>query len=350
MRNLLKVHAQVALVKGFSRAAVYDLQREKYYFMRLAIADFLQHKLPCERELLDEALGEHYEPATEYSQWLIDNELIFAVPEELIWNFPAIADDVNIPGRLLSATVSAVQVSAALVDALCALGVRHLIVDCRGMSLQAAVEAIPRIPVEAPLSSITIWGDSEQMCAELQASRAIQARLSVVGALRPQALSTSTASSPADMMPAMRCNLTHFLHARRFNAAFHMHIDISAKGALAEGNGVSRAIGQLDATDPLKSLLDSETKRGLDGAKKDRTHICRDCEFRYMCTDPREPLQADGSEWYHATECKYNPYICKWKGEEGYRTLAECGVVSNAEGFSIDHERIAAINAELWVE
>ena len=38
------------------------------------------------------------------------------------------------------------------------------------------------------------------------------------------------------------------------------------------------------------------------------------------------------------------------KGEEGYRTLAECGVVSNAEGFSIDHERIAAINAELWGE
>jgi hypothetical protein len=69
-----------------------------------------------------------------------------------------------------------------------------------------------------------------------------------------------------------------------------------------------------------------------------------------MCSDHRAPIRLDSDNWYHTTECSYNPYICKWKGEEGYRTLAECGVVSNAEGFIIDHERIATINAELWGE
>jgi hypothetical protein len=68
-----------------------------------------------------------------------------------------------------------------------------------------------------------------------------------------------------------------------------------------------------------------------------------------MCVDNRLPHQRQSdSKWYHKTECNYNPYIAKWKGEEGYRTLAECGVTSNEQGFSIDHERIAKINDELW--
>ncbi len=37
-------------------------------------------------------------------------------------------------------------------------------------------------------------------------------------------------------------------------------------------------------------------------------------------------------------------------GEEDYFSLAECGVVSNETEFSIDHERIAEINKQLWGE
>ena len=84
--------------------------------------------------------------------------------------------------------------------------------------------------------------------------------------------------------------------------------------------------------------------------KKDETDVCKDCEFRHMCVDNRLPYERSPNEWYHKIECNYNPYIAKWEGEEGYRTLAECGVISNEEGFSIDHEKIAEINEELWGE
>lgn len=82
---------------------------------------------------------------------------------------------------------------------------------------------------------------------------------------------------------------------------------------------------------------------------KEKTDICHNCEFHNVCIDNRLPKkrESDGL-WYHTTECNYNPYIAKWKGEEGYRTLAECGVKSDETGFSIDHEHIAKINEELW--
>ncbi len=83
---------------------------------------------------------------------------------------------------------------------------------------------------------------------------------------------------------------------------------------------------------------------------KDNTDVCKDCEFRQVCVDNRIPKSRFEDDWYHPLECHYNPYIAKWKWESGYRTLAECGVKSDETGFEIDHERIAAINKELWGE
>ncbi len=83
---------------------------------------------------------------------------------------------------------------------------------------------------------------------------------------------------------------------------------------------------------------------------KTKISVCQDCEFRNMCNDSRTPMQNKNNELFYINECNYNPYIAKWEGEEGYKTLAECGVISDENGFSIDHEKIAEINKELWGE
>ncbi len=83
---------------------------------------------------------------------------------------------------------------------------------------------------------------------------------------------------------------------------------------------------------------------------KDQISICNDCEYRYSCMDRILPLQREDNSWYRSVECNYNPYICKWEGEEGYLNLAACGVRCDIAGFEIDHEKIATINQELWGE
>ena len=61
------------------------------------------------------------------------------------------------------------------------------------------------------------------------------------------------------------------------------------------------------------------------------------------CIDNRTPYQRSEKEWYHKEPCNYNPYLAKWEHEEGFVSLADCGVVSNAEGFSIDHNRVGVL-------
>ncbi|HLV91705.1 MAG TPA: hypothetical protein VKX34_01175, partial [Aequorivita sp.] len=72
---------------------------------------------------------------------------------------------------------------------------------------------------------------------------------------------------------------------------------------------------------------------------------------RYCCiTNIKREKSISKKTMYNTTECNYNPYIAKWEGEEGYKTLSECGVISNENGFTIDHDKIAEINAKLWGE
>ena len=103
-------------------------------------------------------------------------------------------------------------------------------------------------------------------------------------------------------------------------------------------------------TEDLKKIISIPEFQKYWEVHKDIQDVCKDCAFRYICVDNKVPYQRSENEWYHKIECNYNPYISKWKGEEGYKTLAECGVISNENGFSIDHDKIAEINKVLWGE
>jgi hypothetical protein len=89
-------------------------------------------------------------------------------------------------------------------------------------------------------------------------------------------------------------------------------------------------------------------KKSIWYSSKNKTDICSDCEFSGVCTDNRVPLKRKKDEWYHQSECNYNPYIAKWQGEDDYKTLKECGVTSDENGLQINHKQLEEINTQLW--
>ncbi|MDR2836169.1 MAG: hypothetical protein LBV69_08270 [Bacteroidales bacterium] len=83
---------------------------------------------------------------------------------------------------------------------------------------------------------------------------------------------------------------------------------------------------------------------------KDSTKICQDCEYRYMCIDDRMPIKVQNGEFFYKTKCPYNPYICKWQGEEGYVPIEECGTSGKETGFVPDEAKIKKLNQQIWSE
>ena len=83
-------------------------------------------------------------------------------------------------------------------------------------------------------------------------------------------------------------------------------------------------------------------------SKKNDTLICKDCEFRNLCSDNRVPHLNSKNVWTHSQECEYNPYISKWNDEEGYLSLHDSGITILNDDINICSEKLNKINETLW--
>ena len=73
----------------------------------------------------------------------------------------------------------------------------------------------------------------------------------------------------------------------------------------------------------LDNVINNPNFKKLWKKHKDLIHVCKDCEFRYMCTDCRVFIKDSKDIYSQPAKCSYNPYIAKWEGEEGYYTVEE---------------------------
>jgi hypothetical protein len=147
-------------------------------------------------------------------------------------------------------------------------------------------------------------------------------------------------------------NLT-FIESQEHHTYFNQKLYVGEKGEIMNAPECEETFGNINdikEAEELKKIIATPEFQKYWFVHKELCDVCKDCEFRHMCVDNRLPFQRKDGSWYHKIECNYNPYICKWKNEEGYKTLEECGVISNENGFSINHKKISTINKVLWVD
>jgi radical SAM protein with 4Fe4S-binding SPASM domain len=151
----------------------------------------------------------------------------------------------------------------------------------------------------------------------------------------------------------MNIGIELFTESQKHHSYFNRKVYIDWDGNIRNSPETSDSFGNLLALENIQVFVDiveSKEFQNLWKVTKDICDVCKDCELRYMCVDNRLPIRRKENEWYHLKECDYNPYINKWKGEIGYHSLMEIGVLSNANGFSINHELINTVNNKLWGE
>jgi SPASM domain peptide maturase of grasp-with-spasm system len=146
-------------------------------------------------------------------------------------------------------------------------------------------------------------------------------------------------------------NITLLTESQAHHTYFNRKLYIGGKGEIKNTPECEEEFGNiqdLKDTEELNTIIAKPEFQKYWFVHKELCEVCKDCEFRHMCVDNRLPYQRTDSSWYHKLECNYNPYICKWQGEEGYQTLEGCAVISNENGFLINHEKITEINKILW--
>jgi SPASM domain peptide maturase of grasp-with-spasm system len=376
MRNAMLVWLEnCPVVDGYNRACIYDLIREKYEFAPKGFMEMVETlKVVDGLENWIDSCGNRA-IALEYIEYAKKHEFAVEVPSELVecfteiefvWNDPSIITNciIDIVDRECFNRVAS-KIVPVLTNLLCHFVQLRFIRPCSYELIELSLSLFDNSLIDH-IQLVLPFGMGKDLdrlktisykCARLNSIRIYGTEngdCKLSGAMsRPIIFVGKELSDYGPNYNRMVVNMKMYCESQEYNTYINRKLYINAIGEIRnspESHGVFGNICDIGDISEVNDIVYSEAFTQLWSIGKSDIDVCRDCEFRHMCVDNISPLSREDGTWFRPIECKYNPYICKWNDEEGYRTLAECGVVSNAEGFAIDHERIAAINAELWGE
>ncbi|TDW96960.1 SPASM domain peptide maturase of grasp-with-spasm system [Dinghuibacter silviterrae] len=101
--------------------------------------------------------------------------------------------------------------------------------------------------------------------------------------------------------------LENFLESHRFNSCLHKKISIDVHGQVKNCPSMEKSYGHISETRFL-DVLDLEGFQDLWTVTKDQVDVCRQCEFRYICTDCRVYTSPEGKP----SKCSYDPFTATW--------------------------------------
>lgn len=107
-------------------------------------------------------------------------------------------------------------------------------------------------------------------------------------------------------------NLAAFTESQARNSCLNGKISVDAAGEIRNCPSMPRSFGNVAETS-LHAALASSGFRDPWAISKDQVETCRDCEFRYVCTDCRAFVRAEGGAFAKPATCAYDPYTATWE-------------------------------------
>lgn len=108
-----------------------------------------------------------------------------------------------------------------------------------------------------------------------------------------------------------------FLESLNHNSCLHKKISIDAEGNIRNCPSMPQSFGNINNTTLEEALQHPDFKKYWN-LTKDQIEVCKDCEFRYICTDcraytERSHTNEEGLDTSKPLKCGYNPYTGEWE-------------------------------------
>jgi len=362
------------VLEGYLNNIIFDFSRESNSsFLPKSYINFIENcKQYTLKEIFDFSEQDDFEIITDYIEFTLKKELGFLCDIELLNSFPPLGKIINSPEyidncivEILNFDIQYLNKISSIIDDLMITHVELRIFNINISDLENLIQIFGKSIVESISLYIDILGGNQDKCR-------VEALMQQYLRIKKVVLFNQIKEGNNDKYTLIfkEQSLNKFLEqtiplTRNLNLSFHlesqnvnpylykkMFIDISGNIRISEDvDLVFGNINEISSSNEIINVVNGIGYKSLWNSPKNKIQVCKDCEYQTVCFDTRIPQKVnDSTTYYFKNECVYNPYIGKTKGEEGYRPLAECGVISNENGFSIDHEKIAEINKELWEE
>ncbi|WP_299122159.1 grasp-with-spasm system SPASM domain peptide maturase [uncultured Winogradskyella sp.] len=107
-------------------------------------------------------------------------------------------------------------------------------------------------------------------------------------------------------------NTPLFTESVNHNSCLNHKVGIDVDGNIKNCPSMKKSFGNV-LSQTLEECLNKKTFKKYWKVKKDNINICKDCEFRHICTDCRAFIEDPNDIYSKPLKCGYNPYTNEWK-------------------------------------
>jgi len=107
-------------------------------------------------------------------------------------------------------------------------------------------------------------------------------------------------------------NIKLFSESQHHNSCLNRKISIDKEGNIKNCPSMPQSFGNIKDTTLLEAIEHPDFKKYWN-ITKDQIEVCKDCEFRYICTDCRAYKEKPEDNYSKPLKCGYNPYTNEWE-------------------------------------
>ncbi|MCX6316194.1 MAG: grasp-with-spasm system SPASM domain peptide maturase [Bacteroidetes bacterium] len=328
--------ANCILCKGASRTMLYDPQRNDYELLPNELYDVLT---TSGRERTAGEIAAHFNEEDrhhfdEYLHFLHKKEYIFFCTREELDCFPQIDDEWEWPALITNAIIDVRKNSKhnlkKIFGELDELGCEHLQIRCYdplplfffqknlaylyGTIINNVELLVCYNPKEADnvtfYSPLLNYGSISSLVVH---SAPVEKRIA-------QKTDQQFISVKEEITGEHHCGLIgekyfsltlpHILESKTRNTCLHKKISVDAEGHIRNCPSLPQSYGHV-RTDSLVEVVKEGKIKELWDLHKGQVEVCRDCEFRMICTDCRAYRSAENI-YSKPGKCNYDPYTNTW--------------------------------------
>lgn len=105
-------------------------------------------------------------------------------------------------------------------------------------------------------------------------------------------------------------NIATFTEAQHFNTCLNKKVSIDSNGNIKNCPAFNYSYGNVNNGDSIRTIVESYEFSKYWSITKDQIQTCKDCEYRYICSDCRAFVD---DIFDKPRKCNYNPYEGKWE-------------------------------------
>ncbi len=106
-------------------------------------------------------------------------------------------------------------------------------------------------------------------------------------------------------------NVRMFTESQNFNTCLNKKLSITSEGDYKNCPSMNETFGNIITT-RLSEVINHKELKNLWGINKDEIEVCKDCEYRYVCTDCRAFRKDSENIYSKPLKCGYDPYTGEW--------------------------------------